>query len=175
LIQDAIQRQKVVEVARLARAGQLTHTQRALAYVEAARLALNSERRRALDYLQESALESRRANADDPERAEVLLAAAVQYVMADRVRAWETMDEAVKAANSAADFTGERASLSFTVASPGGVYTISIGGEEFDLSRAMRLLAKEDFYRSVDVAKSFKNDAPRATATLALARAVLEK
>jgi hypothetical protein len=175
LVQHAVGKQKAAEVARLVRAGQLTHTQRAWAYVQAARLALNSERRRALDYLQEAAEESRRANADDPDRAQVLIAAAVQYVTADRVRAWEIMDEAVKAANSAADFTGERAPLSFSVASPSGVNTISIGGEEFDLSRSMRLLAKEDFYRSVELAKSFKNDAPRATATLAIARAVLEQ
>jgi hypothetical protein len=177
LVQHAVGKQQAAEVARLVRAGQLTHTQRAWAYVQAARLALNSERRRAraLDYLQEAAEEARRANADDPDRAQVLIAAAVQYVTADRVRAWEIMDEAVKAANSAADFTGERAPLSFSVASPSGVNTISIGGEEFDLSRSMRLLAKEDFYRSVELAKSFKNDAPRATATLAIARAVLEK
>ena len=175
LVQRASRKQKVAEVARLARAGQLTHTQRAWACVQAARLTVNSERRRALDYLQEAADESRRANADDPDRVRVLIAATMQYVTADRVRAWEIMDEAVKVANSAADFTGERAPLSFSVASPSGIHTISIGGEEFDLSRAMRLLAKEDFYRSVELAKSFKYDAPRATATLAIALAMLDQ
>jgi hypothetical protein len=175
LVQHAVRKQKAAEVARLVGAGQLTHTQRAWAYVQAARLALNSEHRRALDYLQQAADESRRANADDPDRAQVLIAAAGQYLTADRVRAWEIMDEAVKAANAAVDFTGDRTPLSFSVASPSGVNTISIGGEEFDLSRSMRLLANEDFYRSVDLAKSFKNDAPRATATLAIARAVLER
>lgn len=35
-------------------------------------------------------------------------------------------------------------------------------------------LAKEDLYRAIDTARSFTADAPRASASLAVARAVLE-
>ena len=38
-----------------------------------------------------------------------------------------------------------------------------------------RSLAKEDLTRANDLAQSFKHDAPRAVATLALAKAVLVK
>lgn len=36
------------------------------------------------------------------------------------------------------------------------------------------LLAKNDFHRSVDLAKSFKNEAAKVTSTLAIARSILE-
>jgi hypothetical protein len=37
------------------------------------------------------------------------------------------------------------------------------------------LLAKEDLYRSVELAKSFTSEAPRAIATLAIVSQVLEQ
>ncbi|MFN2455621.1 MAG: hypothetical protein ABR577_15530 [Pyrinomonadaceae bacterium] len=174
-VQHTIRKKEAAEVVRLAKAGELTHTQRAWAYIQAARLIVNSERQSALDYLQEAVDESRRADASDPDRARVLMAAVAQYVTADSVRAWELMDEAVKSANSAEEFTGEPAPLTFSVASKSGINFINIGGEELDPSRTVRLLAKDDFYRSIDLVRRFKNDAPRATATLAVARTVLER
>lgn len=50
-----------------------------------------------------------------------------------------------------------------------------IGGPDFSLAKVFRLLSQDDLYRSIDLARSFKNQAPRATATLAIASAVLEK
>ena len=47
--------------------------------------------------------------------------------------------------------------------------------EDFNLLGAFRALARDDFLRSVEMAKSFTGEAPRATATLAVARSVLEK
>ena len=44
-----------------------------------------------------------------------------------------------------------------------------------NLAAFCRLLAKLDFTRANDLAKSFKYDAPRAVATLAIARTALEK
>lgn len=45
----------------------------------------------------------------------------------------------------------------------------------FNLSNAFRLFANEDLYRAVDVAKSFKYDAPRATVTLAIGSKILKQ
>ena len=47
--------------------------------------------------------------------------------------------------------------------------------EDFNLLGAFRALARDDFLRSVETAKGFTGEAPRATATLAVARSVLEK
>ena len=175
LIQSAVKKKEPANVTRLARTGQLNHAQRAWAYSKAAGLLLNSERDRALDCLQEAVDETRRTEADDPDRARVLIAIAKQYLAADRMRAWEVMGDAVRAANSSEKFKGENEQLTYGVASKNGVSVVRIGLEDFNLAGVLRLLSKDDFYRSIDLAKSFKNDEPRATATLAIARAVLDK
>lgn len=174
-LQGAIKGNKAMEVVRFAKAGELTHIQRAWAFTQAARLVMKSEPPRALEFLGEAADEARRITDNDSYRALALIGVAKQFVDADRVRAWETMGEAVKAANSADEFTGENPQITFSVATRSGVKFSSFGGEDFRISGVLRLLMNVDLYRSIDLAKSFKNDAPRANATLAIARAVLEK
>lgn len=49
----------------------------------------------------------------------------------------------------------------------------SISGEDFGLAGVLRSLAKDDLYRSIDLAKSFKTDAPRSAAMLAIASEML--
>jgi len=137
---------------------------------------MNSQRPRALEFLEEAADEARHVDGDDPDRTVLLIGVATQFVTADRVRAWEIISEVVKAANSTEKFTGERSELTFLMmATKSGVKFTRIGGKDFGLSEMLRSLTKVDLYRSVDLAKSFKNDAPRAVATLAIASAVLEK
>ncbi len=174
-VQLAIRKKEALEVARLAKGGQLTHTQRAWAYTQAARLLMNSQRPRALEFLEEAADEVRRVEGDGPDRTLLLIGIATQFATADGVRAWEVIREVVKAANSTEKFTGENVQLTFPMATKSGVKFTSIGGKDFGLFEVLRSLTKEDLYRSVDLARSFKHDAPRAAATLAIARAVLEK
>ena len=52
---------------------------------------------------------------------------------------------------------------------------IKINGAEFSLERMLRLLTRDDLIRADGLAKSFKNEAPRAVATLAIAKSLLEK
>jgi hypothetical protein len=174
LVQLAIQKKKGLEAARLAKTGQLTHTQRAWAYTQAARLLLDSQRERAFELLQEATDETQRVDGTAPDRALLLVGVARQLITADRVRAWQIMDEAVRAANAAESFTGENELIS-SLWTKSGVKFTSIGGEDSGLSPIFRSLANDDLYRSIDLAKSFKNDAPRAAATLAIASALLEK
>ena len=47
--------------------------------------------------------------------------------------------------------------------------------EDFDLVPVFRHLAPADLLRAVQLAKTFTGEAPRAIATLAIARSVLEK
>lgn len=47
--------------------------------------------------------------------------------------------------------------------------------EDFDLLAVFRVLSRADLLRAIQVAKGFTGEAPRAVATLAIARAVLEK
>ena len=175
-VQLAIRKKDAAEVSRIAKAGQLTHSQRVWAYTQAARLLLNSERSRSLEILEEAISEARRMEAGDPDRARVLIGVAKQLVMADRVRSWEILGEAVTAANSSERFTGEAAPLHFSMlATRSGIKITSVGGEDFSLSSVLRSLAEDDFDRSITLAKSFKYTAPRATAMLAIADSVLSK
>jgi hypothetical protein len=173
-VQRAIRKKDAAETTRLARTGQLTHTQRAWAYTQAARLLLDSQGERALQLLQDATEEVGRIDGNAPDRAVLLVGVARQFLTADRVRAWETMGAAVKAANLAEDFTGENV-LQSAMFTRGGVKFISIGGEDFSLSGVFQALAKDELDRSADLAKSFQNDAPRAAATLAIASGILEK
>jgi hypothetical protein len=173
-VRRAIEKKDAQEATRIAKAGQLSHAQRAWAYTQAARLLMNSQRQRSLEILEDAADETRRIEGD--ERARLLIAVATQFVTADPVRAWEMMGEVVKAANSSETFTGESVKIRFPMMTMGGgLKIIGIGGEDFGLSGILRLLGKNDLYRAIDLARSFKNEAPRATATLAVVSAVLEK
>jgi hypothetical protein len=175
-VQRAIRKKEASESFRLAKAGQITHTLRAWAYTQSSRLLIDSERPRAVEFLEEAANEARRIDAADPDRARVLIGVATQFLTADRVRAWEIIGEAVKAANSGEKFTGENLQLTLSLLPMrGGIKVVKVSAEGFELAGVFRLLTKDDFYRSIDLAKSFKNEAPRATAILTVARTVLEK
>lgn len=174
-VQLAIGKKDGLEAGRLAKAGQLTHPQRVWAYVQAARLLMNSQRLRALEFLEAAAAEGRRIDGGDPDRARSLIGVATQLVTADRARAWEIMGEAIKSANSADEFTGDAVQFTFPLMTKSGLRIISLGAEDFSLSGLLRLLTKEDSYRALDLAKTFKNQAPRAIATLAIASALLER
>jgi hypothetical protein len=173
-VQRAIKRKEASEAARLARTGRLSNTQRAAAYVDIARLFQNTERQVALDLLEEAVREVNRIEGNKPDRALLLVGIANQLVGVDRVRAWEIIGDVVKEANRFEGFNGESA-ITFPLMTRSGVRFINIGGENFSLLSVFRALAKDDLYRAVDVAKSFKYDAPRATVTLAIAGSILDR
>jgi hypothetical protein len=174
-IQIAIQKKNAAEVGRLASTGQLTHLQRAWAYIQAAQLVINSQRTRSLEFLEEAAKEARRIDAAEPDRARALIGVATQFITADGVRAWEIMDEAIKSANSTKVFSGEDVLLYFPLATKSGLKIIDISGDAFRLEGIFRLLTKNDLYRALDLAKSFKDEGPRATAVLTIADVMLKE
>ena len=46
---------------------------------------------------------------------------------------------------------------------------------EFDVSGVVSELAKDDYNRAIDLVRGFEKEAPRASATIAIAKAVLEE
>jgi hypothetical protein len=57
-----------------------------------------------------------------------------------------------------------------------GKFSIRFGVElatSEDLTEVLRQLAEQSFYQALDVSKSFRADAPRALATIAVVRTVL--
>ncbi len=174
-VQAAIQERNATEAVRIAKSGELTSIQRVWAYTRASRLLLTTDRARALELLEAAGAEARRIGGSDPDRARALIAVATGLVPADRVRAWETMDEAIKAANSAEGFTGEDSQVGARLQTRMMVMATNAPAEDFDLLGAFEALAREDLLRSVQLAKTLTGESPRAVATLAIARSVLEK
>ncbi len=173
--QFTIRDKDVDEALNIARTGDLTSIQRVWTYTRAARLLLKSERTKAAQVLQEAATEARRIGSTNPDRARALVAVATVLAEVDWVGAWETIADAVKAANSSEGFTGEESFISARLQTKQMVEVTNVSAEDFDLLGAFKWLAREDLHRSIQQAKSFTAETPRAVATLAIARSVLDR
>jgi hypothetical protein len=169
-----ISKKDATEAARLAKSGELTSIQRVWTYTRAAKLVLASERSHAMDLLEAALAEARRIGNSDADRARALTAVATIMVDADMVRAWETLSEVIKAANAADAFTGEDSRMFSRLQTKQMTVINQSTAEDFDLLGLFQHLARADLLRAVQVTKSFTGYAPRAVATLAIARAVLE-
>ena len=173
--QLAVRNKDVTEIMRLVKTGDLTSIQKVWALTTAAKLVVASERSRATDMLEQALAESRQISGSDPDRARALTAVAVGFGDIDRVRAWEILGEVVKAANGAEDYTGEDSRISSRLQTKFMVVMNQSNAEDFDLIAVFRHLARADLMRAIQLAKTFTGEAPRAVATLAIARSVLEK
>ena len=175
LVQVAVRKKDVTEITRLVKSGDLTSIQKVWALTSAAKFVVANERSRATDLLEEALAESRRISGSDPDRARALTAVAVGLAEIDRVRSWEILSEVVKAANGAEAYTGEDSRISSVLRTKMMVVVSQSTGEDFDLLAVFRHLARADLLRAIQLAKTFTGEAPRAVATLAIARTVLEK
>jgi hypothetical protein len=175
LVQVAVRNKDVTEISRLVKSAELSSIQKVWALTSGAKLALAAERSRAADLLEEALAESRRISAGDPDRARALTAVAVGFGEIDLVRSWEILGEVVKAANSAEAYTGEDSRVTSRLQTKFMVVMNQSTAEDFDLLAVFRHLARADLLRAIQLAKTFTGESPRAVATLAIARSVLEK
>ena len=175
LADQAVQKKDVAEILRIVKNGELTSIQKVWALTSAAKLMVATERSRAIDILEQAAAEARRIGGSDPDRGRALTAVAVGFGDVDRVRSWELLGEVVKAANGAEGFTGEDSRVSSRLQTKMMVVMNAASAPDFDLLALFRHLARADLLRAVQLAKTFTGEAPRAVATLAIARSVLEK
>jgi len=173
LLRAALANKNSAAALKLAKSDSLTHPQRTWAYLHIARLLMGSDRTRAVELLEEALAEARRMNDDDPKGAMLITGLATQFLAVDIIRALEVATEAVKAANGAEEFSGETNGLSIALVTSSGLKLINLDTSALNLSVLVSALAKQDPLRASDLAKSFKYEAPRAIATLAVASAVL--
>ena len=110
----------------------------------------------------------------DPDLARALIAVANALKVIDPGRVWDATFDAVKAANSAEGFTGEDGEIVAKFQSKGhsSVHTSDV--PDFDLEGIFKDLAAQDFDRAVELARGFQAEGPRAVATIAIARAILD-
>ena len=154
--------------------GDLTHVHKAWVLTECAKLLAKTDHQKALDLIDEAADEARRIEGSDPAAPRALVAVANAVKVVDPVRVWDATFDAVKAANSAEGFTGEDGKLVLKFESKGqrSIRTNSVS--DFNLDGIFRALAVRDYDRAVELARGFQGEGPRAVATIAIARAILE-
>ena len=158
----------------MAQKGELTPLQKTWVLTQAAKLLVKTDRDKALEVVNEAATEARRIDVSDPNLPRALVAVANALNVSDRSRVWDATFDAVKAANSAEGFTGEDGKLVLKFQSKGqsSVHTSDV--PEFDLDGIFKELATQDYDRAVELARGFQGEGPRAVATIAIARAILE-
>ncbi len=157
----------------LAANGELSHIQRVWLLTQTAKQLPATEREQAMEMLAEAGVEARRIGGSDADRPRALVAVATGYLGVERARAWDTILDAVKASNSAEGFTGEDGRIMMRLQIPSWTSLRSNSVEDFNLSGVFRTLAQENATQSIEMARSFQGEGPRATALIAVARSLL--
>ena len=171
----AVDKKEIDRILELARNGELTHAQKAWALTQAAKLIGKTDQEKALMLLDDATAEARRIDASDPDRPRALIAVASAYLIIDRPKAWDALFDAAKGANSAETFTGEDGVIRVSLITKGTSSIRSSSTRDFDIAPIFGELAHDDYNRAVELARLFEREAPRASATIAIARAVLEE
>lgn len=158
----------------LAQKGELSHLQKVWVLTQTAKNLATSDKEKAVELVEMAANEARRIDVSDPSRPQALIAVANALKLVDVSRVWDATFDAIKAANSAEGFTGEDGGMVLKFQSKGNssVHTNDI--PEFDLEGIFRDLADQDYDRAVQLARGFQAEGPRAVATIAIARAILD-
>jgi hypothetical protein len=169
----AVEKKDTEKALILAGKGELSHVQRAWLLAQAAKALPPAEREKALEIIAEATAEARRIDVSDPDRPRALLAVANAFLDINRGRAWEMMLEIAKAANSAAGFNGEDGRLTMQLHSKNMTSFWTSGVDDFNLPGVFRVLSQENATQAIEIARSFEGEAPRATALIAVARALL--
>jgi len=171
----AVNKKEIDRILELVRNGELTHVQKAWALTQAAKLIGKTDHEGALMLLDDATTEARRIDASDPDRPRALIAVASAYLIIDRPKAWDALFDAAKGANSADTFTGEDGTMRVSLITKGTSSIRSSSTSDFDIAPIFGELAHDDYGRTVELARLFEREAPRAGATIAIARAVLEE
>jgi hypothetical protein len=175
MMMRAADKKNVDRLLDLVRVGELTRFQKAWALSRAASLVAKTDRDKAVALIDEAANEARRLETSDPDRPRALLAVANVMLQIDRGRIWDFAADITKAANSAEGFTGEDGAMRVSLITKGTSSIRSSSSGEFDVTGVFSELAKDDYDRTIELARGFEKEAPRASATIAIARAVLEE
>lgn len=170
----AVQKKLTDQALELVQKGELNHLQKVWVLTECAKLLAPKDKEKAVELVEAADAEARRIDVSDPARAQALLAVANALKVVDASRVWDATFTAVKAANSAEGFTGEDGELVLKFQSKGQSSVNTNDIPEFDLAGIFRELANQDYERAVELARGFQAEGPRAVATIAIARAVLE-
>jgi hypothetical protein len=153
--------------------GDLTRPHKSWILAQCAKIVAKTDTAKALELINDATDEARRIEPSDSALPRALLAVANALKLVDITRVWDATFDAVKAANSAEGFTGEDGQFIFRFQSRAQNSISNKRVPDFDLEPLFRDLTMLDYDRSVELARGFQAEGPRAIATIAIARAVL--
>lgn len=171
----AVKKKEVEKALNLARKGEVNHIQRVWIFTQSAKLLAKTDHDAALSLVEEARSEARNIEGSDLDRPRALLGIANALHLIEPSRMWDTIFEAVKAANSTDGFVGEGAALNLTVPSKSLVQSSREVVPDFDIRGIFGQLANDDYDRAVQLAAGFQGEAPRANATIAICRSILNE
>jgi len=169
----ALNKKKIESALQLLRVGELNHVQRVWLMTQSAKLLAKTDSHKALSLTEEAIEEARRIDGSEANRPGSLLAIANALQVLDSTRVWDALFEAVKAANSAESFTGDRGVIKTYMNSKGQLSQKTQPVPDFDVRGIFELVARSDYDRAIQLAAGFQAEAARANATIAIAQAVL--
>jgi transposase len=174
LAMNSVQKKLTDQALELVHKGELTPLQKAWVLTECAKILVKTDHQKALELVDQAATEARRIEVSDPSLPRALIAVANALRVVDAERVWDATFDAVKAANSAEGFSGEDGEIILRFQSKGQSSVNTSDIKDFDLEGIFKDLAKLDYDRAVELARGFQAEGPRAVATIAIAREVLE-
>jgi len=171
----AVKKKEIEKALELARKGELNHVQRVWILTQSAKRLAKTDHDGALSLVDEASSEARRIEGSDPDRPRALLGIANALSLIEPSRMWETIFDAVKAANSTDGFVGEGAALNLTITSKSQILNSREPVPDFDIRGIFGEAANKNYDRAIQLAAGFQNEAARANATIAIARSVLNE
>lgn len=171
----AVSKKDVDRILELLRTGQLPHIYKAHLLSQAAKLLAKLDQEKALVLIDLAAAEARRIQPSDQDSPRAFLAVANAMLSVNPAAVWDAMNEAVKASNTAESFSGEGGQLFYRVNTKGMSYGHTENVQDFDLEGIFKTLTEQNYDKVVELAQGFTRQAPRAVATIAIARTVLEE
>jgi hypothetical protein len=172
---NVVEKKDIEKTLAIARTGELSHIQRVWVLTQAAKLLPKTDREKALEIIGEAATEARRIDPSDPDRPRALIAVANALLLSDAPRAWESVPEIARAANSAEGFTGEDGRLTIRLQTPTMTSMRSSTVDDFNLTGIFKTLTQENYTEAVALSRNFEGQAPRATAVISIARTILSE
>jgi len=169
-----VEKKQTDQALELVHKGELTQIIKTWALAQSAKLLVKTDKDKALEVVEEAANEARRIDVSDANLPRALVGVANALKVVDPGRVWDATFDAVKAANSAEGFTGEDGEIVLTFQSKSGSSVHTNDAPDFDLEGIFKDLAVQDYDRAVELARGFQGEGPRAVATIAIARAILE-
>lgn len=169
-----VEKKQPEQALEVAHKGELTQLIKTWVLTESAKILAKTDKDKAVEVVDQAATEARRIDVSDPNLPRTLVAVANALKGIDPARVWDATFDAVKAANSAEGFTGEDGELVLKFQSKGQSSVRTKDVPDFDLEGIFKDLATQDYDRAVELARGFQGEGPRAVATIAIARAILE-